>query len=1152
MDKNFLIGINFNNQLKWKKFFLEENLSNIREKLNLDNRNDVFFCYSNGRIDDEENVKLKEIITEKDGKYYITLKSDIVLIKFFMDDTELTQKNFLLNENLQTIREYIKNLGVNEFYFLKDKFAIELNDEYSLSVGDIIKNNSIFLKSGIFQIKSPSKTCINFYEKESKESNKNINTKVDLEESENILDKTMNTENTKKEEIKEIKIFKNNKEINKIMEDVCLTLFNFRKKYNYSNNCFFLYDGVICEDEDEIFIKEILEDNNLYILEQEEIKIFINNKLFKKIKISISNNLEQLREKINKYLKPNTFFLKDNCKIDFLDEKDFFIEELLENKNIYLKCENDITINSVDKLPIKKQMIMHDIESNNYIQETKENFQNFTEINFNIKEKVYSVVKKDISFLKKLNPKIRLDEARKILNLNFNEFFVNKKNKVISIHKENILNLNMIENENSQIIIIEKNNTSIHKPHIFEKKNIFPKTNRVNSINNIRYEDNNLIKFDIFLNGQFQFSENFIINLKLNNLRNKLSTKIQQNFNFLQKNTILPKDFENTFLLKDILNNNRIYLKTNNITNINDFKFCSSKELNFIPVLKSYRLNDINLKYKKSQSIHQNFMNDLFLNTQNSIVLPKYKITKTYNLIENAKFLKKQNSLDIYLYQQEKTLEILKNCKNILLIGQTGSGKTTLLNSIINYILKVDYSTSMRYILFDEKVKENQSVSQTSEVNEYYIKEFGTIPSIRIIDTPGFGDTRGLEYDQKIVSMIKDKFLTEIDYIDLICFVVIASNARLTINQEYIFNEIVSLFGNDVAENFLFVLTFSDGQKPVVLDALQNEKSPFSKIIPKIENPWYIKTNNSSIFSKKDKFSKDFYKLAMDGYENLIEKLKNVPKKSLNLSKEVLNIREKLKHIIEGLQPKLNIGLELMDKIRNQIKEMKKNKDLLDETKNYNIKTSTVTFEKIDLKPGIYTTLCTKCNYTCCRECNFSNDENKKLCKAMLNGFCRVCPGKCEWKVHNNVNYEIKYKVIEKIETIEELKKKYFDSKSKLSESEQIIIGLEKNLENIQLECIILQEEIKNCVNQLKKIALNEQFNNSNEYIDLVISNEIKEQKPGYLERISSLKELQKKNDMLLELYENEVHGFKTIDDFRNNFINEEKKKLKFEEAIIN
>ena len=166
--------------------------------------------------------------------------------------------------------------------------------------------------------------------------------------------------------------------------------------------------------------------------------------------------------------------------------------------------------------------------------------------------------------------------------------------------------------------------------------------------------------------------------------------------------------------------------------------------------------------------------------------------------------------------------------------------------------------------------------------------------------------------------------------------------------------------------------------------------------------------------------------------------------------------------------------------------------------------------------------------------------------------FVEFVQGKCEWNVHNNVNFEIKYKVIEKTETIEELKKKYFDNKSKLSESEQIIIGLEKKLENVQLECMVLQEEIKNYVNELKKIALNEQFNNSNEYIDLVISNELKEQKSGYLERISSLKELKNKNDILLELYENEEHGFKSIDDFRNNFIIEEKKKLKFEESIIN
>ena len=245
-----------------------------------------------------------------------------------------------------------------------------------------------------------------------------------------------------------------------------------------------------------------------------------------------------------------------------------------------------------------------------------------------------------MSFLKKLNSKLTLDEARKTLNLKNNELFF-YENKLIPINEENIYNLKMIENKNRQIKIFERKNFSINKSDIIR---LFSR-NLVNPKNNNRYEANNLIKFETF---------------------------------------------------------------------------------------------------------HQNSMNNLFIKTQNKI-LPKYKLTNTSNLIEGVKFLKKQNSLDIYLYQQDKNFKIQKNYKNIILIGQTGSGKTTLLNSIINYILNIDHSASMRFILFDEKVKDNQAISQTSEVNEYYIKEFGTIPSIRIIDTPGFGNTRGLEYVQKIV-----------------------------------------------------------------------------------------------------------------------------------------------------------------------------------------------------------------------------------------------------------------------------------------------------------------------------------------------------------------------------------------------------------------
>jgi len=33
----------------------------------------------------------------------------------------------------------------------------------------------------------------------------------------------------------------------------------------------------------------------------------------------------------------------------------------------------------------------------------------------------------------------------------------------------------------------------------------------------------------------------------------------------------------------------------------------------------------------------------------------------------------------------------------------------------------------------------------------YYVKGYGDKPPLILIDTPGFGDTRGIEYDGKIV-----------------------------------------------------------------------------------------------------------------------------------------------------------------------------------------------------------------------------------------------------------------------------------------------------------------------------------------------------------------------------------------------------------------
>ena len=144
-------------------------------------------------------------------------------------------------------------------------------------------------------------------------------------------------------------------------------------------------------------------------------------------------------------------------------------------------------------------------------------------------------------------------------------------------------------------------------------------------------------------------------------------------------------------------------------------------------------------------------------------------------------------------------------------------------------------------------------------MNVYYIKRHRNYPPLRIIDTPGFGES--LESDKNILQLIKNGFEIKIDTINAICFVANSSITKLTPKQKFILLEIMNLFGNDVTENFMTILTFCEGREPQIIDELKNE-SIFYNILPYLQNPWYIKFNNSTIFSSsKDKFSEMFWEL---------------------------------------------------------------------------------------------------------------------------------------------------------------------------------------------------------------------------------------------------------------------------------------------------
>lgn len=86
------------------------------------------------------------------------------------------------------------------------------------------------------------------------------------------------------------------------------------------------------------------------------------------------------------------------------------------------------------------------------------------------------------------------------------------------------------------------------------------------------------------------------------------------------------------------------------------------------------------------------------------------------------------------------------------------------------------------------------------------------------------------------------------DTITAVCFVVKGNETRLTVQQKYVFFCVLALFGKDIAENFVCMLTFCDNSDPPALTSLTSKESPFSDVKKQIKDPWYLKFNNSALY----------------------------------------------------------------------------------------------------------------------------------------------------------------------------------------------------------------------------------------------------------------------------------------------------------------
>ncbi|CAK6984641.1 uncharacterized protein LOC108882446, partial [Scomber scombrus] len=470
-----------------------------------------------------------------------------------------------------------------------------------------------------------------------------------------------------------------------------------------------------------------------------------------------------------------------------------------------------------------------------------------------------------------------------------------------------------------------------------------------------------------------------------------------------------------------------------------------------------------------------------------------------------------------------------------MVLGATGAGKSTLINGMINYILGVEWKDSFRFKLIDEGQSKSQVHSQTSEVTAYKINHqrgFKIKHCLTIVDTPGFGDTRGIQGDRMIMEQIRNLFTAKlgVSEIDAICFVAQASLARLTPTQKYVFDSVLSIFGKDVAENIRVLVTFADGQRPPVIEAIKESGVPCPQ--GKDELPVHFKFNNSALFAdntlqqttqnstdeddEDGGFDKMFWNMGTKSMKRFFVALNEIKTKSLTMTKEVLGERKQLENSVENLQVQVKVGLAKLEEIKETSEKLKEHEAEISRNENFEFEVTIKKPVQVDNSGKGFLTNCQNCDFTCHKSCAYGNDADKYKCCAMgPDGNCKECAGKCHWSSHFNQKYKWEYKEVKEKRTAKELQEKYQKaSKAKISVWD-IIEKLKAEYERVQAEVVKLMERSTKCLNRLKDIALRPNPLSTPEYIDMLIEGEKSEGKTGWMQRVQALMVMREKAEFM-------------------------------------
>ncbi|KAL0189913.1 hypothetical protein M9458_017012, partial [Cirrhinus mrigala] len=450
---------------------------------------------------------------------------------------------------------------------------------------------------------------------------------------------------------------------------------------------------------------------------------------------------------------------------------------------------------------------------------------------------------------------------------------------------------------------------------------------------------------------------------------------------------------------------------------------------------------------------------------------------KRFHLETERKVLDDDGKVRKWTYGSKDTN---KPNKTVLLVGETGVGKTTLINTMVNYLLGVKFEDEEWYEITEEAARD-QSESQTSEITMYEVFSEESPISLTIIDTPGYGDTRGLDKDLEVAENLATLFQSNdgVREIDAVCFVTQAAKNRLSDRQHYIISSVLSLFGKDIVNNIVFLITHSDGLPPKnVISAIKKAKIPCRR--DKSGQPVHFLFNNRQAEARHTKkrhirAQRDAWEDSMEGMMDFLQSLDERNRISLELTSDVLIQRIRLEAFISNLQLRVQEKEQKKaEKLQIQ-KAMMQNKEKIEECKNFTFTIQTTVKEKVPIESKSWkhrkAMTCTVCEENCHEfDCWWGSNPSK--CEVMKDGYCTVCTGNCHYSKHVKENKKYVIRTSSTMVEYDSIKKEYEKAQEQTKRFLVVMENIEKDLKELETQKSIFLFNAYRTIKHLSQIAL--------------------------------------------------------------------------------